>query len=178
MHFYMRSKKNLIGKTYGNLIVISEAESKISPSGQKQTRWKCKCSCGSECTQYYKDLVRRSNISCGCNRGKHRRKFEPILSSARRIWHANYSDGDLNFDDFIILTAKPCHYCGSPPSNSFTFKHGATFIYSGLDRVDSSLPHNLSNCVPCCKRCNLVKSNRSLTDFLSWVEAIYNNCIK
>ncbi len=42
----MVAKLNLLGETFGDLTVIAEAPSHVSPSGRKRTKWKVKCSCG------------------------------------------------------------------------------------------------------------------------------------
>lgn len=58
----------------------------------------------------------------------------------------------ISLEEFKIIAAKPCVYCGLPPSNK---SHG--YRYSGLDRLDNTKGYRLSNVVPCCKRCNSVK---------------------
>lgn len=61
---------------------------------------------------------------------------------------------NLSKEDFYSITTLPCYYCGNDQS------------YSGIDRIDSSLGYQLSNCVPCCEVCNKMKLNYS-TDF--WI---------
>ena len=46
--------QDLTGKTFGRLTVIKRAENNILPSGQRQTMWLCKCSCGNN-----KDVIVR-----------------------------------------------------------------------------------------------------------------------
>ena len=60
--------QDLTGKTFGRLTVIRRAENNILPSGQRQTMWLCKCSCGNN-----KDIIVRGadlknghTLSCGC----------------------------------------------------------------------------------------------------------------
>lgn len=98
-------------------------------------------------------------------------------------------------DKFLELSQLPCHYCGDPPSNRFNkyltkdgkltnlevseeWAQQAYFDYNGLDHVDSSLPHNEDNVVPCCIDCNRAKHNMSLKKFLKWIEKVYNYTIK
>lgn len=61
---------------------------------------------------------------------------------------------DLSKEDFYNITALPCHYCGNNES------------YNGIDRINSSLGYQPSNCVPCCEVCNKMKLDYS-TDF--WI---------
>ena len=49
----------------------------------------------------------------------------------------------------------------------------AEWKYNGLDRVDSLLPHNKDNVVPCCARCNRMKSDMSFDDFLKRISDIF-----
>lgn len=64
----------------------------------------------------------------------------------------NVSDIDpawsVNFYSSLVLEDS-CHYCGGGLSKSG----------HSLDRIDNSLGHQAFNLVPCCGRCNSVKSN-------------------
>lgn len=121
---------------------------------------------------------------------------------AKRVFQGGYSDGDLSFNDFLELSQRSCFYCDSTPSNrtspgvkrdgtprkrrtvirgEFTYEipawgsylgQDAQFVYNGLDRLDSSLPHLRSNVVPCCQRCNWMKGKFSVSDFLNHIERI------
>lgn len=61
-------KEDLIGKTFGRLTVIGRADDIIYPSGQKQSRWICKCSCPleKEVIKTYSNLKNGHATSCGC----------------------------------------------------------------------------------------------------------------
>jgi len=39
---------------------------------------------------------------------------------------------------------KPCYYCGKPAV--------------GCDRLDNNQGHTITNCVPCCHRCNVIRN--------------------
>jgi 5-methylcytosine-specific restriction endonuclease McrA len=107
----------------------------------------------------------------------------PKLASINEIYNRTYADGDLNLLEFYSLSQENCFYCGSLPGNIFnralyrknasenSIKKGG-FIYNGLDRIDSNLPHNKNNVVPCCKYCNFAKSNLSLEEFYNWIKRI------
>jgi hypothetical protein len=49
-----------------------------------------------------------------------------------------------------------------------------TFVYNGLDRIDSNLGYVRSNVVPCCAVCNYMKQELSLSEFLDQVAKIHN----
>ena len=50
---------------------------------------------------------------------------------------------DLDLEKARAIMTQPCHYCGVPKSG-------------GIDRIDSSLGHLISNSVPCCEKCNFI----------------------
>jgi hypothetical protein len=98
-----------------------------------------------------------------------------IISVAKGAYKATYQDG-ISFENFYYLSKLNCFYCNDPPSNKINIKNcNDSFVYNGLDRIDSSLDHSISNVVPCCKRCNLGKSKYSLQEFNEWIIKIQNN---
>lgn len=158
--------------------------------------WELLCDCGATIERPARDVVQGNTSSCGCYRkelgvlqGKkiaaEGRKYHPRISTARERWRALYRDGDISFDTFLAISQLPCHYCGSPPSRAWNLassrkKHGVsqyqidegTFISNGLDRIDSSIGHVLENVVPCCFDCNIMKSNRTVDEFLAHIKKI------
>ena len=59
----------------------------------------------------------------------------------------------LSFDEFMTFWQKPCSYCGN-------------FIeLAAIDRIDSSKPYELNNCVSCCSRCNYMKLQMSVDEW-------------
>lgn len=84
---------------------------------------------------------------------------------------------DLSKDDFFRLISLPCVYCGesnlSFASNPKTSPWQKSFYYTGLDRINSEIGYEIKNVQPCCKWCNMGKSNRSESEFLDWIEKIY-----
>ncbi len=62
---------------------------------------------------------------------------------------------DLTLEDISKhFLGKPCHYCGAVANPC------------GIDRVDNSLGYTLSNSVPCCKICNLMKYKYTAEAFI------------
>ena len=58
--------KDLTGKNFGKLLVISKTKSYESPSGQKKAMWLCKCDCGNEVEVTSNNLSSGHTRSCGC----------------------------------------------------------------------------------------------------------------
>lgn len=79
-----------------------------------------------------------------------------------RVW-------ELSDELFDLLSQSPCYYCGDPPSNQ---RRGGAYIYSGIDRVDSSEGYTPANSVACCKNCNWVKSDRNVVEFENHIKKI------
>ena len=64
----VKVKENLIGRQFGKLIVISRDDDYVSPSGNRQARWICRCECGNIITQITSNL--KKVVSCGCYRNE------------------------------------------------------------------------------------------------------------
>lgn len=190
-------KENLLGQKFARLLVIAEAE----PVGaRRRPAWLCQCDCGTQKVVKSEELKNGDTKSCGCLNDEKRKervsqlyapliKYHPSETSARKIWLRRYSDGNLSFDDFFRLSQMDCYYCGTKPNSTSNAamedkkssqyaKDNGDFIYNGLDRIDSSLPHTLDNVVPCCKWCNYAKRERTATEFEAWLERAYQTLQK
>lgn len=68
---------------------------------------------------------------------------------------------DMQIDEIIT---KPCYYCGEMEN-------------IGIDRVDNKIGYIVSNCVPCCYPCNLMKSDFTKEFFIKHCKKIieFNN---
>lgn len=56
---------------------------------------------------------------------------------------------DIPYDDYVQLLKQPCHYCGKP----------LPLTGVALDRKNNGPTYSLATVVPCCRRCNTVKSD-------------------
>jgi hypothetical protein len=180
---------------------LSRPPCKSHPNGKSRITWVCQCDCGTIKTISAEKLYHKKSPtrSCGClntdtNRAKaylmHKAntKYHPSIGTARGIWAKIYKDGPdgLSFEEFYDLSQKPCHYCGSKPNNSQNSpmsdklasafaKENGTFVYNGLDRIDSTKHHTLDNVVPCCKWCNYAKRERTTEEFKAWAKRLHDN---
>lgn len=198
----MTKRIDITGKVFGKLKVIRYHH---TSEKRGEAFYLCQCECGKETTVDYGHLSSGHTKSCGClqvevikkrsDGNTWGRKYNnPQDISIITVWKASYADG-CSLEKFLELSQKPCHYCGELPSNSFNkylTKEGeltnkqiseqwaqqAYFIYNGLDRVDSSLPHNEDNIVTCCIDCNRAKHIMSVEQFLKWIEKVYKHSIK
>lgn len=171
--------KDLTGQIFSKWQVI-----RIESNRNGVIYYWCRCECGEERAVRGTHLSNNKTKSCGCMVTL---TSEPKLSNARKVYKQTYADGDLLFEEFLELSQNPCFYCGASASNksnrystpsrfgkssSFVIENG-DFIYNGLDRIDSNLPHNKNNIVSCCSTCNYSKTNMSVQDFKQWIIKVY-----
>jgi hypothetical protein len=69
---------------------------------------------------------------------------------------------ELSYEQFISIVSKPCSYCG----------YYKEIEFNGIDRSNSILGYIVSNCVPCCKLCNIFKSNYNIEEFINHCNSI------
>jgi hypothetical protein len=179
-----RGVKDEIGKRYGRLVVTARGE---HPEGIGQgAMWECRCDCGKAIVTRGSALRKGVTRSCGCFASDRLRALKTLphgqaarnqilrrlrAQAAERGYSCELSDELV--DD---LMGRSCHYCGAPPNNVSSHPDGnGSFTYSGIDRVDNSLGYTPDNVVPCCRHCNYSKRDRSVAEFLAWVERVYQH---
>ena len=126
---------NLLGKTFGSLIVICKGKNKTISKKAWSTQWICKCMCGKEVLITSGRLLqpRSANISCGCKNftGNHKgRKYKDckMVSYNAKIKSYKFSakncatkkiNWKLTYEEAIALFNGNCHYCNSEPYNTY-----------------------------------------------------------
>lgn len=73
-----RTRDDLVGRTFGELIVIKQIEDKIWSSGNCSPQWLCRCSCGNQVKVCGKYLKNGHKKSCGCIKTKSPYNFEDL----------------------------------------------------------------------------------------------------
>lgn len=84
-------------------------------------------------------------------------------SEAKRNAFKRGVDWTLSRDQFMTFWQSPCSYCGD----------GIDTI--GLDRIDNQRGYTMDNVVPCCGRCNSMKSDLSRDQFVERCQRIAAN---
>ena len=177
----MRTYIDETGHIYGRLTVLG-----FSHLNRHGAHFLCQCVCGKRTVVRGSSLRRERCVSCGCLRQEHIKAalslpsgeagFNELFSVYRKNAVAKNLAFELNEDQFRALTQGLCHYCGDPPSQIFR-KHrkkgNGKFTYNGIDRKDNSLGYVLSNCVPCCGRCNLTKRSMEYFEFKAYINKVY-----
>lgn len=172
-----------IGTVVGRLTVV-EASERRSKNGT--IYYTCICECGNTTNAASHSLSRGSTRSCGC--------LSSELVSARNaartrpgLWRTEWFHGksvaqnrglawELSQKEFeTLIDGSACHYCGCAPKNQPHTRAPklAKKLRMGIDRVDSDSGYAASNCVPCCRDCNLAKGSLSYTEFLSSIRRRY-----
>lgn len=175
---------NIIGEKYGFLTVVGE-ESVIT-NGRPRYLVRCKCDCGNE-TVVDKAKVRRGDTqSCGCMQKKMRKslggKFKKPKGEASfnecygaYIKSAKLRGYEFNLtkEEFRHIVTQPCIYCGEAlTQEKRKAMCNGSFKYTGIDRYDNTKGYTIENSVPCCKRCNRIKSDMGIEEFEERLEMI------
>jgi 5-methylcytosine-specific restriction endonuclease McrA len=183
-------RADLTGNRYGNLTVLSYAESRKNVRGHTDALWRCRCDCGKEVSVMASGLVRGHSRSCGCARAETIRKRyglpeeqrirNYLVKTCKRGAESRGIPFELTDDEVWALSDAPCAYCGAEPalrsfSNPASYKYstGVTkteFRANGIDRIDTSGPYRADNCRTACWVCNRAKAYRTEADFLDWLE--------
>lgn len=80
----------------------------------------------------------------------------------------------LSDEHSFELFKEDCAYCGAEPGNEYKYHkiENAIFIYNGIDRLNNDIGYIEGNVVPCCFRCNKMKSNRDFDDLMSHINKL------
>lgn len=179
----MSNLRDLTGQTFGVFVVLAQA-----PRRDNNTRWLVRCTeCAAEGSLRSSSLRTSAYARCF---GRHvfNRKSSGASPSRKPSGYAAATETfghyrraakrrglefSLAREDFDRLTSLPCHYCATPPGNSHKREHyNGTFIYSGIDRRDSTCGYDVDNCLPCCATCNVMKQDLPYEVFVAHVHRI------
>jgi len=67
---------------------------------------------------------------------------------------------NISYEKWLTIISQPCVYCGEDKAQR------------GLDRESSEIGYYLTNVVSCCWRCNRMKSNLPVQDFIDHITRI------
>lgn len=178
--------KELIAGTKFNRLTLVSTTPRIGlrPNGKKKYHFSCRCECGTLVWLTRQDFLSGHTKSCGCFRRDERRgeKGESGLKSLFTSYKSGAKTRGLDFKltlkEFKELTCQNCSYCNLVPSQLLIKRDHddptwGQYLYNGIDRVDNTIGYILSNCVPCCKRCNIAKQDLTKKEFLAWIERLY-----
>lgn len=158
-------------------------------SGGRQShraRWRVRCDCGLTFEMTGTFMRRRGPRGCKACAYRERPQSTRRQSDEERLFRLVVVNRAgprgitvaMTVAEFMSVAARPCAYCGALPGlrrTSAAVHHAAPHpgvVAHGIDRVDSSKGYEVSNCVPCCKRCNFMKSDTPVGEFIAHVHRI------
>lgn len=172
--------EDLTGMTFGELKVLRRID---DPRPGGHIFYECLCSCGKLYNARSSRLRRGETKSCGHGIGPcgWQRWATGELAAYHRLYakflHSVRDGGrttTLSYDEWFNIVSKPCTYCGGfHEARSKRFKV-TTILVCGIDRKNSKLSYEISNCQPCCKICNTMKLHHTEEFFLKYCEKIVN----
>lgn len=163
----------------------------IGRRGQ-ETIWEFRCACGQICEIAMTKVKPGCTQSCGClKREDSTRRILPhagwnrlptSLAGLNLVYRKYQTRArmkdlafDLTLDQFSFLIHSPCYIpnCGVMNSNTCRIgRRDEVFRYNGIDRIDSRYGYVDGNVAPCCRRCNVAKSDMTLNEFYNWLERL------
>ena len=176
--------QDFLNKSYNQLTIIRDLG---TDDKHQQSQVECLCTCGNVKRFILSNVIRGRSKSCGCLKIKSRSlkepRAKPFGEAPLNLVLCDYKMGarkrNLSFNldkkDFLNIISSNCFYCGDAPSSKRSSHNKKNFIYyNGIDRINNQLGYEKENCVPCCKFCNLSKSNYTQEIFLEKIKKIYN----
>ena len=183
----------MIGRRFGRLVV-----KQFAGRNKYKHPWRlyrCTCDCGNEVVTIGAHLRRGVVRSCGCLRSLERSTLQTATAklnlklavaaciksgSAFREVLGEYKGNarkrglswDLTDEQFRILTSAKCYYTGRAPAATKIACSGETYVYNGIDRLDSTKGYTIQNCVPCCSAINRMKLDIQFVDFVALCEEV------
>lgn len=174
---------DLSGRRYGRWTVLSY----VRTNENKRAFWLCRCDCGNEKVVAGTHLYNKHSRSCGCLSNEIRLRGmlpgEAGFNKLKKNYKAGARHRGLNFDlsdeEFKSIVTDCCYYCGKPPLKKIKAdSENSIFFYNGIDRVDNLKGYQIDNVLPCCEKCNRMKSVFNKEDFLDQVVLIYTHLLK
>lgn len=144
-------------------------------TGGGNISWLCRCDCGEELRVRGHSLKYETNPKC------RKCAFAPAPDWAERFLYVRYRHGAqsrnlefrLTFEEFGPLIHMPCHYCGRKGVG--TLKHPSneevSMPFNGVDRLNPG-NYEPGNVAPCCFRCNKIKSDMPLAEFVAFCKLV------
>lgn len=168
-------KDNNIGKQFNFLTILDRGPDHVVKSGKFKT-YLCKCECGNELFIRATYVINSKKRDCGCKKllTKDKRAITRTLNRYKTSANERGYDFKLTRSEFEELIFSDCYYCGTEPSQK-RIAGKSEIMINGVDRKNNKQGYTQKNCIPCCKVCNMMKSNLGYKDFLKHLKKIAIN---
>jgi hypothetical protein len=158
--------KDLIDTRFGKLLVVERVDV------EKNASWKCLCDCGNTRVARSQYLTgKRGYNCCGCEKHK-KSAYNQVIKSYKIAARNRGLSWDLSNEELFLLIQRNCFYCDIKPKNK-TYRH--LLKYNGVDRLDNTKGYFVNNCVPCCEWCNKGKMDKTVSEFINWINSVHKN---
>jgi len=172
-------KENLLGKRFGNAVVIKYVGRRIrgKTSPRSANVWELQCDCGKTFNTYSEFLMAGCTSSCGCHKAHfhntyHRRSFAQYFATVkndakRRGRLVTVTKEQL--ENLMSIQSNKCRLSGLPIS----FDDGS----ASLDRIDNEKNYSIENVQWVHRKINYMKNTLPQNEFLSLCAQItaFNN---
>jgi hypothetical protein len=168
---------NIIGKRFGNLVVISQSEDYITKDGTKRKQYLCKCDCGNKKIILGYSLFTNNTKSCGClssintihRNTKHGKSNTRLYSIYRGMKARCYYKSERSYKDYGGKGIIICKEWLNSDTGFINFYNWA--IKNGyknnltIDRINNDINYSPDNCrwVDMNTQANNHTNNRLLT---------------
>lgn len=182
-------KREVVGEKFGRLTVLEDRDDTKHKEERKRRTLLCQCECGNiiEVNKY--KVTSGYTRSCGClfqetiDKWAESRKTPTNTSCINEIYGV-YKKGaeirgyefNVSKEHFVDVITQPCIYCGRQYTSERRRKRKnetISFKYTGIDRYDNTKGYVEGNLVPCCKECNRMKTDHSVSHFLELLERVF-----
>lgn len=151
---FMGKIQNLIGQSFGRLIVIDYGKDYLYSNGKRRIRWRCSCECGNILDITACKLKGGQTKSCGCLQkrvGEDHPNYKGYKDITGKYWQQlekQAKDRDLCFDiniqdvwDLYNRQSRLCNLTGLP----IQFSTDVKLKTASVDRIDSSKGYTIDN---------------------------------
>jgi hypothetical protein len=142
-------------------IECQKQDNKKRESSYNETRRNYRLTHKEESRSKKRDYYKQNKEVILANNSKWRQTFNGRLLSYKVSATKRGFDWLLTDEEFASFWQKDCFYCGDEIKTI------------GIDRIDSTRGYTLSNLVPCCTQCNIMKMDYSNKEFLNKIKQIY-----
>lgn len=174
------------GEQYSHLTLTKKVQAFKKDGKKSGWRWMANCECGRTVGPLIPAHIVHGHVkSCGkCQRENYwaDKRLTGVENPSKLVYrnyrykaHKRGFEFNVTYEEFMSLVQAPCIYCGGTKTSYFNpvTKHDEKFLYTGIDRINSSIGYITENIQPCCKICNRAKSDMDEQMFLKWIEKVF-----
>lgn len=145
---YMGNKIDMIGKTFGKLLVLEEVKER---SKNNKILYKCKCTCGNEKIINGENVRTGHTSSCGCSRTGINVKHNMSYTVEHKTWGSMkrrcHNKNDSRYKDWGGRGIKVCDRWFNSFENFFEDMGYRPSKHHSIERINNDGDYEPSNCI-------------------------------